>query len=46
MDETKPGLGLKNIEGRVKLYSGKLTAKSEAGKGCKLETFLPVNQDK
>jgi hypothetical protein len=41
MDETKPGLGLKNIEGRVKV-----TVKTEAGKGCKLETFLPVNQDK
>ena len=45
MDETKFGLGLKNIEGRVKLYSGKLTVKTEAGKGCKLEIFLPVNQD-
>jgi two-component system sensor histidine kinase UhpB len=45
MDETKFGLGLKNIEGRVKLYSGKLTVKTEAGKGCKLEIFLPVNQN-
>jgi hypothetical protein len=41
MDETKPGLMLKNIEGRVKL-----AVKTEAGKGCKLENFLSINQDK
>ena len=43
MVETKFGLGLKNIESRVKLYSGKLTMQAEEGKGCKIDVFLPIN---
>ena len=44
LDETKFGLGLKNIESRVKSYSGTLHVQTEAGKGCKFEVFIPVKQ--
>jgi sensor histidine kinase regulating citrate/malate metabolism len=35
----------KSIKNRVKLYSGKLTLKSKENKGCKLEVYIPVEQN-
>ena len=36
------GMGLKNIENRVKLHSGKMTLDTDIGKGCRLDIFLPL----
>jgi two-component system sensor histidine kinase UhpB len=36
------GIGLRNIENRVKFYKGNVTIRSEKEKGCILKIFIPV----
>jgi signal transduction histidine kinase len=39
----KGGLGLISMEERARLVSGKLTIKSQVGKGTMVELFVPLN---
>ncbi|MDP4285318.1 MAG: PAS domain-containing protein [Bacteroidota bacterium] len=39
---TNNGIGLKNIDNRVKLYSGTMNIISAPGQGCNLQVFIPV----
>jgi two-component system sensor histidine kinase UhpB len=36
------GIGLRNIENRVKFYKGNATIRSEREKGCILEVYIPM----
>jgi two-component system sensor histidine kinase UhpB len=36
------GIGLRNIENRVKFYKGNATIRSESEKGCILEVYIPM----
>ena len=38
------GIGLRNMDSRVKLYSGSLNIISAPGNGCRLEVSMPVNR--
>jgi two-component system sensor histidine kinase UhpB len=38
------GIGLKNMNSRVKLYSGTMNVISAPGQGCTLEVFIPVSK--
>jgi PAS domain S-box-containing protein len=38
------GIGLRNIENRVKFYKGIVTIRSQEGKGCVLEVSIPMKK--
>ena len=40
--EDKSGFGLLGMEERISLLDGRLTIRSEAGKGTKIEVFVPI----
>ncbi|HTM91399.1 MAG TPA: PAS domain S-box protein, partial [Flavisolibacter sp.] len=40
--QKRKGIGLRNIENRVKFYKGSATIRSEEGKGCILEVYIPM----
>jgi two-component system sensor histidine kinase UhpB len=39
------GIGLRNIENRVKFYRGNATIRSQKEKGCVLEISIPIKKD-
>ncbi|HEY8658747.1 MAG TPA: PAS domain S-box protein [Hanamia sp.] len=41
ISQKSKGIGLKNIESRVKFYSGNINIISAPGQGCALEVFIP-----
>jgi two-component system, NarL family, sensor histidine kinase UhpB len=42
INETKNGIGLKNIRSRIEIYNGVLEIISAAGKGCALRIIIPA----
>jgi PAS domain S-box-containing protein len=44
-DTDKKGIGLNNMEGRVKAFSGRLNIISSEGNGCTVEAVFPVNNN-
>jgi signal transduction histidine kinase len=42
-ENTKNGMGLKNIQNRIYLINGTLQVKSSAGNGCIIEIQFPIN---
>lgn len=42
LSKTKKGIGLKNIEGRMRLFNGKMKVNTAPGKGFQLEVSMPI----
>lgn len=40
----KKGIGLKNIEGRVEIFNGKIDINTEPGKGFQIDICLPIDE--
>lgn len=43
LSKTKKGIGLKNIEGRMRLFNGNMKVNTQPGKGFQLEVSMPIN---
>jgi PAS domain S-box-containing protein len=42
LSKTKKGIGLKNIEGRMRLFNGEMKVNTAPGKGFQLEVSMPI----
>ena len=45
LNKVKGGIGLSNIQRRVKLFDGKFRIFSSPGNGCELEIDIPMKED-
>ena len=44
-EKKSKGIGLRNIDNRVRFYKGQSSITSEPGLGCKLEISIPIQQE-